>query len=560
MVEQGAERKQELEFAPHDYFLRDFSEFVEDLSQAESLLARDDTGVKKDFVGIIREKLLDIDLNFSSEERELFIKAFNLFSIKHLLPPFDEIPETTHFLKEKGKQDLVIEIGGPIAVGKTTLASFLAENIGAKMENERFTPSHNPFLARSYKNPDFMLRTQLSFLLDNVSIGLRGKYYDGRWVRDTSVWSDIFVFMEWRRQAGIVSEEEYGTYMNLVSLLDPLITRPDLLIMLKPNSIDQLEKGLRVRIEDNPEKREMERSITREDLEIVDKAGQEAARTLGDRYGINVFMVEVDPVEIYSQPDLRYETVYRIRERLSILKELLTKDPEEVAEEIVRMLATKTEPQVVGVHSTGMFAGKTSALNHLAEKINSENVIAFQPAAAIRYGPEHEHFMVDRDRRRIPALTIKDNRLADVISYLGTTRITPDEKPFVFIDEVMLFIGSDSEEALSSIEELRKMGFNVVFDGIDYTFQEEPFTFAHDLLEAVNQNGNWHEIEVGTTCKYCEITAKGTRRLKPDGSIADYKDQAFEAGEHYEPVCCKDHPSCVGQPKDFVRQPLPTEI
>jgi thymidine kinase len=304
----------------------------------------------------------------------------------------------------------------------------------------------------------------------------------------------------------------------------------------------------------------MERSITREDLEMVDKAGQVAVQTLSDRYGINVFMVKVDPVEIYTQPDLRYETVYIIRERLSILKELLTKDPEEVADEIVWTLATKTEPQVIGVHSKSMFTGKTSILNFLAQRINSENVIAFQPAAAIRYGPEHEYFMIDRDRRSIPAVTVKDDKLAGIVGYLRARRITPHETPFVFIDEVMLFIGSDSEEAVSSIEELRKMGFNVVFDGIDYTFQEEPFTFAHDLLETANQNGNWHEIEVATTCKYCEATAKGTRRLKSDGSIAHYNDQAFEAGEHYEPVCCQDHQSCVERPKNFVKQPLPTEI
>lgn len=548
----------EIEFTPRDYFLREFSDFIDDLGRAEVLLEK--SGPNKDVTRIIRRGLTDVELNFASPEARIFEKTYLLFSIKHVLPPFDSIPETVDFMTGSGKRDLVIEIGGPIAVGKTTLANFLAEKIEARMESEKFESFHNPFLAHSYENPDFMLRTQLDFLLDNVSIGLRGKYYDGRWVRDTSVWSDVFVFMEWRKQAGIVSEEEHRVYMNLVSLLDSLITRPDLLIMLSPNSIDKLVAGLNVRIEDNPEERGMERSITREDLEIVNKAGQAATQTLRDKYGINVFIVKVDPVDIYSQPDLKYETVYRIRERLGILKELLTKDPEEVADEIVRILATKTDPQVIGVHSKSMFTGKTSTLNFLAQIINSENVVAFQPAAAIRYGSEHEFFMVDRDRRKIPAVTINDNRLADIVGYLKARRITPDETPFVFIDEVMLFIDSDGEEAGSSIEELRNMGFNVVFDGIDYTFQEEPFTFAHNLLEVANLNGNWHQIEVGTKCKYCDATAEGTRRLKPDGSIAHYNDQAFEAGEHYEPVCCKGHPSCVGQPKGFLRQQLPTGV
>lgn len=542
-------------FAPREHFLSEYSDFIRGLESADTTLER--FGTSHDIARVIQTRLGDVEMNFEPSEAEIFQKTYLLFSIKHLLPPFETIPETADFMKGRGRQDLVIETGGPIAVGKTTLAGFLAEKIGARMESEKFESSENPFLALSYENPDFMFRTQLNFLLDNISVGLRGKYHEGRWVRDTSVWSDIFVFMEWRRQAGIVTQEEHYAYMNLVNLLDPVITRPDLLIMLKPNSIEQLENGLKVRIQDNPEERTMEKGITSKDLEIVSEAGQTAVQILKERYGINVFVIQVDPTEIYTQPDLRYETVYRIREKLGILRELLIKDPEDVAEEIIRILATKTEPQVIGVHSKSMFTGKTSTLNFLAEKINSENVIAFQPDAAIRYGPEHEHSMIDRDRRSIPAITIKDDRLESIADYLKSKGITPDKTPFIFIDEVMLFIGSDSEQAIHSVEELRKMGFNVIFDGIDYTFQEEPFTFAHELLRVARWKSDWYEIEVATTCKYCDRMANGTRRIKPDGSIAHYNDQAFEAGEHYEPVCCQDHKSCVGQPDNFVRNPLP---
>jgi thymidine kinase len=363
--------------------------------------------------------------------------------------------------------------------------------------------------------------------------------------------------MEWRRRAGIVSEEEYLTYSRLFYLLEPLILKPDLLIMLKPNSLERLWEGLQARIQAEPEIRRMEKAVTEKDLETVCRAAEEAVEILNNS-GLRVMAIEVDPLEVYRNPELRYSTVYAIREKLGILSELLTKNPKEVARQIMAILATKREPQVVIVHSQSMFAGKTSALSFVAEMVGPEKVVVFQPRAAIRWEEEgHLTNMIDRDRRKTPATTIEDNSLTSIIKILKEQGITPQTHPFVFIDEVMLFVGSDASEAIGVIEFLRQDGFCVIVDGIDYTFQELPFTFMHELLGQTKENPNWHQIEMGTRCKYCGKPAKGSRRLKPDGSIADFGDKAFQAGENYEPVCCIDHPSCLGQPSDFQRPELP---
>ena len=548
------------EFASREEFLSRFSGFITTLSVAESNL--DGLGIRE-FVQGGREELKRFRQTLTPGEADLFEATFNLFRIKHALPPFDEVPEVGEFLLSNSRQEINVQLGGPIGVGKTTLAKPFARDINGQMVDERFKPADNPFLAPSYKDPGLMLRTQLKFLLENIKIGLGGRFHEGRWVRDTSVWSDIFVFMEWRRARGIVTEEEYDTYMSTVKLLSPLISRPDLLVMLLPSSVDRLQEGFETRMKENLQERQMEKEVSRADLETVTQSATSAVEILRNM-GIDVFPITVDPVEVYERQDVRYSIVYQIRERLGILKEYLTKDPEKVADLIVaQIFAPRNEPQVVYVHSKSMFAGKTSVLTHIARKVGQDKVISFQPGSSLRYGEEQKTNMIDRDRRSIPALTIESNRLKDIVAYVRQHGqdgdISVDDKRFIFIDEVMFFIGSDAAEAIESIEELRKMGFHVVCDGIDYTFQEEPFTFAHKLVEFSIGASSWHEVEMGTKCKYCESPARGTRRLKPNGSTAHFEDQAYEAGENYEPVCCVEHKSCVGQPEGFIRQPLASE-
>lgn len=545
------------EFTPREYFLDEFSGFVYGMFSIEPQIAQTDQEAKKQIVNLFRQELDRLRPLFSQAEYGLFETAFNLFSLKHSLSP--HLPATSKFLKGKGMKDrLLVEIGGPISVGKSTLSRFLIGQIDAQEAKEEFTEEATPFLKLAYESDDYWLRTEIDFLLRNILTGLNGKYDSGRWTRDTSNWSDIFVFMEWRHRTGKVTEEEYRTYMALVELLDPLIARPDLLIMLRPNSVDRLWQGLQVRIKDHPEERGMEKVITQQDLEIICQANEEAIKILAEK-GIKLAVIEVDPVDVYERPDLKYDALYHIRERLGILKELLTKDPQEAAKEIVGIFAGSREAQVVVVHSKSMFTGKTSTLNFVAEKVGVKRVLTFQPRAAIRYGKEHETHMIDRDKRMIEATTIESNRLMDIVSYLDEKKITPQDYPFIFIDEGMLFVGSDTQEAITIIDYLRTRGFCVIVDGVDYTFQEEPFTFMHPLLAQTLKNENWHEVEMGTRCKHCDEEARGTRRLKPDGSTAHYTDKAFEAGDHYEPVCCKRHKSCVGQPDYFIRQELPTK-
>jgi thymidine kinase len=361
--------------------------------------------------------------------------------------------------------------------------------------------------------------------------------------------------METKFQAERVSLEEYEAYLKLVELIDPIIPRPDLFIMMLPTSVEDLRAGLDVRIEAEPDVRRMERGITDEDLELAVRVAKSAIVKLEER-GVRVLPITVNPVEFHGNRDLRYAEVYNIRGELEILHELLLTDPEEVAREAIGKLVSSSEGQVVLVHGKTMFTGKTKACNIIAQ---FANFVAYQPGAAQRWEEQLTH-MVDRDGGRVPATTIESNKLKDILVHIDKEGITPQEKPLILVDDMMLFIGSDAVEAIEAVEELRQRGVHVVCNFIDYTFQEEPFNFALALLQHTVDNEHWHAIETATRCTYCkEEPAVGTRRYDKHGNIADYDNETYVAGsERYEPVCCQgNHVSCVNQPEGFARQSLP---
>jgi thymidine kinase/deoxyadenosine/deoxycytidine kinase len=547
-----------IEFVPRDVFLTKYSSFVDFLADSEKITEMLDTRGNGAYVSYFWAKKEMLRETLTQDEIGLFEKTLRLLCIKYSIPPYDIIPEANEFVQGEGLHSLSVELAGPIAVGKTTIAKSLASDIEAHESEEGYLPEDNPFLDPSYEDPGLMLRTQLEFLLDNVIGGLRSKFQEGRWTRDTSVLSDIHIFMEWRRRKGYVTPEEYDVYMKTVELLSPLIHKPDLLVMLIPDLLESLRKGLDIRIDAEPDGRKMERQITDDDLACVIDSAHSAVEKLREE-GVNVMVIEdINPVELYEKPELRYSSVYEIRKELGILNEYLEKDPEKAAKEIISIFAPSKPSQVVIVHSESMFAGKTSTLTRVASIVGEEKVVAFQPEAALRYGEEHKTNMIDRDRHKIPATTIESNKLEDILRTLDDMEISADSTPILFIDEVMLFKENDKNEAVAVIEELRTRGFQVVVNGIDWTFQELPFTFMHDLVEKTISDENWSEIKLGTRCRYCSRPAKGSRRYTTEGDIASFQDTVYQAGEHYEPVCCAEHVSCVDQPRGFIRGELPT--
>lgn len=510
------------------------------------------------------------------DERNLFNNLIEVFGVKHGATKLLDLVRR-HLKKEK-KDDEGKYIGllGPLSVGKSTVAQALVEDLEARFV-VREPYQENPFWGKSQEDKEYMLRSQIYFLLSNTKSDWEAVATPGISVSDTASLTDIFIWAEWYRRVGHLSEDEYKSYMKLVDLLGPILPRPDLIVALTPNSVEDLRRGLEKRSQAEPW-RKGELVFDKEKLKVQTEMVKQVAEEVEQRWNVPVLALTVNPIDVYEdihndekEPLLRYDYVWRVRSKLGLLSELLEPPPEEVVEKVLDIIDQSEKAVVVNLHSKGMFTGKTTTICRLTAAAGEKKTVVFQPRAAIHSDEEgfeeQEKAVISRDDLKIEATTTEDNDLWSIVRMVADKKINSKETPYILIDDVMLFIAnaSDPEDAVAALNALRMMGFNVVVNGIDYTFQEEPFSFMHDLLEYSLKDPNWHEIEMSTRCRYCGERARGTRRWRLDEKrervgMADFSDTTYVAGDsEYEPVCCKEHKSCNNQPVTFKRKPLPTE-
>ncbi len=131
---------------------------------------------------------------------------------------------------------------GPIGVGKTSLTSLLADELGARLILER--AEENPFLADFYKNTQrYRFQTQMFFLLNRFS-QQQEMFQPDLFTRITI--SD-YLFAKDRIFAYLtLDEHELPLYEQVYKILEPKIVKPDLVIFLQADT-DMLLRRIRQR-------------------------------------------------------------------------------------------------------------------------------------------------------------------------------------------------------------------------------------------------------------------------------------------------------------------------
>jgi len=135
-----------------------------------------------------------------------------------------------------------IAIEGVIGVGKTTLATILAERLGAKLQAEEV--EENPFLEKFYFDMEgYAFQTQIFFLLSRYrqQVDLvQASLFEQRIVSDYIFAKDrIFAYIN-------LNDDELALYERLVKILEKDIARPDVVIYLQA-STDVLMERIRKR-------------------------------------------------------------------------------------------------------------------------------------------------------------------------------------------------------------------------------------------------------------------------------------------------------------------------
>ena len=131
-----------------------------------------------------------------------------------------------------------IAIEGVIGVGKTTLATILAERLGAKLQVEEV--EENPFLEKFYSDMSgYAFQTQIFFLLSRYrqQVDLvQASLFEQTVVSDYIFAKDrIFAYIN-------LNDDELALYERLVKILEKDIAKPDVVIYLQATTDVLLER------------------------------------------------------------------------------------------------------------------------------------------------------------------------------------------------------------------------------------------------------------------------------------------------------------------------------
>ncbi len=188
---------------------------------------------------------------------------------------------------------------GPLGVGKTSLTTLLAEELGARLILER--AEDNPFLSDFYKDSArYRFQTQMFFLLNRYSqqeemvqpdLFTRITISDYLFAKDR-----IFAYLN-------LSDHELSLYEQIYRMLEPKIVRPDLVIFLQADT-DTLLRRIKQR------GRPFEKDLSHEYLAAVNEA-----------YNQFFFHYSETPLLVINTSDIDF--VHRREDLDDLLKQIL---------------------------------------------------------------------------------------------------------------------------------------------------------------------------------------------------------------------------------------------
>ncbi len=188
---------------------------------------------------------------------------------------------------------------GPLGVGKTSLTSLLAEELGARLVHER--AEDNPFLSDFYQDSArYRFQTQMFFLLNRYSqqeemvqpdLFTRITISDYLFAKDR-----IFAYLN-------LNDHELSLYEQIYKMLAPKIVRPDLVIFLQADT-DTLLKRIKQR------GRPFEKDMSHEYLAAVNEA-----------YNQFFFHYAETPLLVINTSDIDF--VHRREDLDDLLKQIL---------------------------------------------------------------------------------------------------------------------------------------------------------------------------------------------------------------------------------------------
>jgi deoxyadenosine/deoxycytidine kinase len=188
---------------------------------------------------------------------------------------------------------------GPIGVGKTSLTTLLAEELGARLILEQ--AEENPFLSDFYRDsPRYRFQTQMFFLLSRFQQQEQMAQPD----LFTRITISDYLFAKDRIFAYLtLNDQELALYEQIYKMLEPKIVRPDLVIFLQADT-DTLLKRIKQR------GRPFEKEMNHDYIASVNEA-----------YNHYFFRYSETPLLVINTSDIDY--VHRREDLNDLLKQIL---------------------------------------------------------------------------------------------------------------------------------------------------------------------------------------------------------------------------------------------
>lgn len=187
---------------------------------------------------------------------------------------------------------MYIAIAGNIGAGKTTLTKMLARYYGWEPRFE--SVGFNPYLEDYYadlKRWSFALETY--FLKERFRDILLVNQSQHTIVQDRSIFEGVHVFVTNNYLRGDLSERDYNTYMELFSLMDRVIKKPDLMIYLR-KSVPTLIRQIQMR------GRDYEQTMQLDYLKDLNDRYEEF---IYKKYEGRVLVIESDDMDFEHNPE-----------------------------------------------------------------------------------------------------------------------------------------------------------------------------------------------------------------------------------------------------------------
>ena len=188
---------------------------------------------------------------------------------------------------------------GPLGVGKTSLTTLLAKELGARLILEQ--AEENPFLTDFYRDPArYRFQTQMFFLLSRFSQQQEMAQPD----LFTRITISDYLFDKDRIFAYLnLDENELALYEQVYRILEPKIVRPDLVIFLQADT-DTLLRRIKQR------NRSFEKEISLDYIAAVNEA-----------YNQFFFRYSDTPLLVINTSDIDF--VHRREDLDDLLKQIL---------------------------------------------------------------------------------------------------------------------------------------------------------------------------------------------------------------------------------------------